>query len=223
MALNHALSAHPAFANLYDVLSNNDFVRGLPIIAALAFLWFSRDARGQLHLIVQLLAISAATVTSVLVQRLHLFHTRPMLRPELGLHLPADLAGQLWNDAPWSWPSDTATLYAGLVAIVCRDKPRLGVALGVWTLVVILIPRVAFGYHYASDVASGVVLGASAVLIADALFKAGEQPLVDRLSAPVGHHPVLINTLFMIGVWQLADLMIDPRAAIHAVALFMRH
>lgn len=223
VALNHVLLAEPSFASLYNALCNNNFFRGAPFVAALTLVWFTRHGRGQIRLIVELLAVCVATLVSVRLQGLHLFHMRPMFAAELGLRLPPGLSTKDWLDSQPAWPSDTATLYAGLTAIVCREKPKLAVPLAAWTGLVILLPRIAFGYHYPSDILSGMALGAGAVALAALGFGFSDRLRGERPAVLLERYAVGANILFTIGLWQLADLMIDPRAVLRSLVVFLQH
>jgi undecaprenyl-diphosphatase len=220
-AANSLVLANPAFAELYNTLSNNNFFRGAPLMLLLGLVWFGKDSKGQLRIIWELAAVCFATALSVRLQGLHLFHMRPMLDPSLGLRLPAGLTQADWVDSPPSWPSDTATLYTGLAAIVALEWRAIILPIAVWTFFVILLPRVAFGYHYTSDVLSGVFLGGGAVLLANLSCRWLDRTPGLRLRHALEKRPALANTLFMIGIWQMADLMFDPRAVIHSVASYL--
>jgi membrane-associated phospholipid phosphatase len=57
-----------------------------------------------------------------------------------------------------SFPSDTATLFFGLAAVVFVEERLVGLFCFVWVALIIAIPRVIFGFHYASDVIGSLVL-----------------------------------------------------------------
>jgi undecaprenyl-diphosphatase len=221
VALNQWVMGDPPLANLCNILSNNGFFRGAPLVAGLCLVWCAIAPRDRLRLAAQLLAVCAAVVLSLGLQHLNLVHLRPFLQPALHIRLPASITVYDWVEDRQSWPSDTATLYAGLAAVVWFNAPKLGPWLAAWTFVVVLLPRVAFGYHFASDVASGVVLGTGAVALANVAFSAWRRRFGDRIASAIERHPARAHALFIFAVWQMADLMIDPRVAFKAVRVFL--
>ncbi len=82
-----------------------------------------------------------------------------------------------------SFPSDHATAsFAIAVAILLRAKLRWG-AITLVFAVILLVGRVALGFHYPSDVLAGALLGSLAAL---ALNWAPIRQHIDRLSDGVG-------------------------------------
>jgi undecaprenyl-diphosphatase len=80
------------------------------------------------------------------------------------LHLENVIPLLTW-DRTSSFPSDTATLFFGLAAVVFLEKRLIGLFCFVWVAAIIAIPRVIFGFHYASDIIGSLVLGPASVFI----------------------------------------------------------
>jgi undecaprenyl-diphosphatase len=72
---------------------------------------------------------------------------------------------------PWTWdrmssfPSDTATLFFGLAAVVFVEQRLVGLFCFVWVAAMIAIPRVIFGFHYASHIIGSLILACACVFI----------------------------------------------------------
>ena len=148
--------------NLWD-LANNSLFRGFPLLLSLPALWFSceqRERRGRM--LAGLLAVCLATMFSVWAQFHIDIHTRPILDP--ALHLQTVIPPWTW-DRTSSFPSDTATLFFGLAAVVFVEERLVGLFCFVWAAVIIAIPRVIFGFHYASDIIGSLVLGSGSVFV----------------------------------------------------------
>lgn len=218
--LNGLFAPHPVASSLYDRMANNNLFRGLPIFMSISWLWFRNeqpDTRLQISL--GLIGACLATIVSVGLQKAGLPHVRPFLDPALGLAVPSqiDLVG--WANAWPSWPSDTATLFSALTMIIIVQNRALGALIGVWLTVVILLPRVIFGYHYTSDVLSGVILGGLAVLALGACSRLTisrpVEPLFQRWAAAS-------NVIFTLVIWQMAGLMFDARDILSAVRTFIQ-
>jgi undecaprenyl-diphosphatase len=144
-------------------LANNSLFRGFPLLLSIPALWFSseqRERRGRM--LAGLLAVCLATIFSVWAQFHIDIHTRPILDP--ALHLQTVIPPWTW-DRTSSFPSDTATLFFGLAAVVFVEKRWVGLFCFVWVAVIIAIPRVIFGFHYASDIIGSLVLGSGSVFI----------------------------------------------------------
>jgi undecaprenyl-diphosphatase len=148
--------------NLWE-LANNSLFRGFPLFFSLAALWFSGDHRERRgRMLAGLLAVCLGTILSVWLQFHIAVHTRPILDP--ALHLENVIPLGTWDRAS-SFPSDTATLYFGLAAVVFVEERLVGLFCFVWVAVIISIPRVIFGFHYASDIIGSLVLGSAGVFI----------------------------------------------------------
>jgi membrane-associated phospholipid phosphatase len=144
-------------------LANNSLFRGFPLFFSLAALWFSGDDRERRgRMLAGLLAVCLGTILSVWLQFHIAVHTRPILDP--ALHLETGIPLWTWDRAS-SFPSDTATLYFGLAAVVFVEERLVGLFCFVWVAVIISIPRVIFGFHYPSDIIGSLVLGSAGVFI----------------------------------------------------------
>jgi undecaprenyl-diphosphatase len=143
-------------------LANNALFRGFPLFFSLPALWFSGghlERRGRM--LAGLLAVCLATILSVWLQFHVDVHTRPMLDP--ALHL--DTVPTWTWDRTGSFPSDTATLFFGLAAVVFAEERLVGLVCFVWVAVIIAIPRVILGFHYASDIIGSLLLGPACVFV----------------------------------------------------------
>jgi undecaprenyl-diphosphatase len=148
--------------NLWD-LANNSLFRGFPVFFSLVALWFSGDQperRGRM--LAGLLAVCLATMLSVWSQ----FHTAVHIRPILDLAIPLDT---VIPRTPWdrtnSFPSDTATLFFSLAAVVFVEKRWVGLFCFVWVAAIVAIPRIIVGLHYPSDILGAFILGPATVFL----------------------------------------------------------
>jgi len=148
--------------NLWDI-ANNSLFRGFPVFFSLVALWFSGDQperRGRM--LAGLLAVCLATMLSVWSQ----FHTAVHIRPILDLAIPLDT---IIPRTPWdrtnSFPSDTATLFFSLAAVVFVEKRWVGLFCFVWVAAIVAIPRIIVGLHYPSDIIGAFVLGPTTVFL----------------------------------------------------------
>jgi undecaprenyl-diphosphatase len=144
-------------------LANNSLFRGFPLLLSLPALWFSAGPRERRsRMLAGLLAVCLATIFSVWAQFHIDIHTRPILDP--ALHLETVIPPWTW-DRTSSFPSDTATLFFGLAAVVFVEERLVGLFCFVWVAVIIAIPRVIFGFHYASDIVGSLMLALACVFM----------------------------------------------------------
>ena len=143
-------------------LANNSLLRGFPLFFAVPALWFSNGEERRGRMLAGLLAVCLATIFSVWLQFHINVHTRPILDPTL--HLETVIPLWTW-DRTSSFPSDTATLFFGIAAVVFAEERFVGVFCFVWVAVIIAIPRIIFGFHYPSDIIGSLMLGPACVFI----------------------------------------------------------
>ncbi|EAQ33737.1 phosphoesterase, PA-phosphatase related [Nitrobacter sp. Nb-311A] len=145
---------------LWDLASNSLF-RGFPVFFSVVCLWFSSDQperRGRM--LAGLLGVCLATMLSVWSQ----FHVVVHIRPILDLAIPLDT---VFPRTPWdrtnSFPSDTATLFFSLAAVVFVEKRSVGLFCFVWAAMIVAVPRIMVGLHYPSDIIGAFILGPAIV------------------------------------------------------------
>ncbi len=218
--LNAWFEGHPNLSVMVDVVANNNFVRGLPVFFALSFLWFKNKKGDHIKLSLALSATCLATVCSVLIQHIQPeFGIRPFLDGRFNLHVPTSIDLESWKNSANSWPSDTATLFAGLCASVYLCHRFFGICVWAWTFVVILIPRIAFGYHYLSDVLSGIILGVAFVLI---FSRASYSYFMIACDEWAQKHTALVSTLFVLFMSEMNNLFFGVRSVLSVIVKLMK-
>ena len=165
--LNALVPAHDLGARLLYAAGANFYVRGIPVFVPLVALWFApRTDNRRGRMMVGMLAAALATIISVWLQYVLLLHIRPFLDP--ALHLRSmdglqDLAHR-W-DRQGSFPSDTATLFFAVSTVVFLESRLAGSIAILWSLLTVGLVRVAFGFHYPSDIAGSFILGPGTVIL----------------------------------------------------------
>jgi membrane-associated phospholipid phosphatase len=146
-------------------LGNNDLFRGFPVFFPLIALWFSGDCKKRRsRMVAGLLAVCLTTVLSVWLQFNLTTHARPLLDQTLPLEV-VDPAWRVIWDRTGSFPSDTATLFFGIVTVILLENRLVGLFCFLWTIGIIALPRVIFGFHYPSDIVAAMILGSGGVLL----------------------------------------------------------
>ncbi len=139
--------------------------RGGLLLGLYWMFWFRRGAGQQDRRATILAAIAGALVALVVARSLAValpFRARPIYGLTSGVRLPSFPMHLDMED--WSaFPSDTATYFVALAAGFWFLWRPLGVALVVWALGYICLPRVFLAIHYPSDIAAGAVIGVLSV------------------------------------------------------------
>ena len=149
----------PAFDQLVVLIVSNDLVKGGPILAFLWWFWFKPDpaqhSRREIIISCMFAALIAAAASRGLAHAV-MIHQRPFLIPGLLISHPMQ---ELWEDKASSFPSDHAALAFALVTGLFLISRKIGLAMGVYALALVGIPRMYLGIHWPSDVLGGVALG----------------------------------------------------------------
>jgi len=149
---------------LWD-FGNYQVVRGFPIFFSLFALWFSDNCiKRRSRMLAGLSATCLAVLLSVWLQHHITPHIRPLLDPALHLNI-ADPQWATVFKRQGSFPSDTATLFFSLAAIIFLENRLVGCLCFLWVLVIIGAIRVVFGWHYPSDIVGSLILGPACVYL----------------------------------------------------------
>ena len=85
---------------------------------------------------------------------------------------------------------------------------RLGLLFFVWCAAVISFPRVYAGYHYASDIFGGALLGVVVAVFVDTLLR---EHLVKILQYALTKHFLATNVVLILFLFQVATMFDDLR------------
>lgn len=209
--LNRFAGDHAAVDRIVSNLSDSAMLKGGLFMAFLWWQWFQRDARTperrQTILTALACAILAIGVARAL-QTLLPYRERPLHNEALNLVTPVGIhPGTL--DGWSSFPSDHAVLFFALATAVWRLHRPLGVLAFLWSALVICLPRIYLGYHYASDILAGAAIGIAIMRLAFALPRAAllTQPLL-RWEA---RHATSFYCLAFLATLELAVMFRDVR------------
>ena len=134
-------------------------VKTLPVFAGIWLLWFSADAAKYRPMIVEgfvgmfLAGAVSRVIQDCLPERLRPLHSGDLnFRPPLGLK--PDIL-EHWS----SFPSDHAAVFFALSTTLWLVSRPIGAISFAWSIFIISLPRLFGGYHYASDMIGGAVIG----------------------------------------------------------------
>jgi undecaprenyl-diphosphatase len=199
------------FDGFVGLMTRNNFLKNGFFICLLWWIWFQAGERQEVRrkqLVASVVGgIVAAGVARFLVLVLP-FRVRPFQEPTLQSLFPIHIAPEFFGG--WSsFPSDHAVLFfaiAGGLFFISRLAGILGCC---WVLLVICLPRVYVGFHYASDILAGAAIGFAIAWIANT-------PVVrDRVSRwPMEwlrRHCASFYAVAVLLSWQIGTLFDDIR------------
>jgi membrane-associated phospholipid phosphatase len=200
--LNQGVGHWLAFDNAVRVLTDWNFFRAAWLGCFLVWAWHTyRDEDRRLRLIAGLAGVFVATGLSKLLQVVFFVHSRPFtVADQLGYHIPASLFVR-WGDGN-CFPSDTASAYFAVAALVLSLSRGWGYAAFAWVTLVIALPRVYLLYHWPSDLVAGALLGTGVV----ALF---QHERVVRVFAGVStfekRHAAVFYPVMFVVIYEIVD------------------
>ena len=165
----NSLTTDWQFANVLAFVLSYPTLESTIIVSCVWYCWFSgteQDLRARIGS--GTFAAVFAALISHFVQRILSTSPKPIFDPALQLHVPAIL-GDI--DIPTSFPdahtfpSDRATLFAGLAIAVLLVRPKIGLAAFCCTIAA-EISRIYLGLHYPTDIIGSFSLAACLVWIA---------------------------------------------------------
>ena len=188
-------------------------LNGGVFLAAYWWLWFEADettvCAQRRNVVASLLAAIVIAGVSHLLKTLLQLHYLPLHYPDLGMRLSLVVALTPINDVG-SFPSTHAALFFSLSVPLWMRSRWLGTAAVVWTLLVICLPLLYLGWHWASDVVAGAVFGVALMLLLRRLI--GATGLPDRVVRFSATNPPAFYAIAWLFALQFALLFGDVRA-----------
>jgi undecaprenyl-diphosphatase len=187
-------------------------LNGGVFLAAFWWLWFEAGESGayaqRRNVVAALLGTIVVGGVSHLLKVLLQLHYLPLHYQDIGIRLPFVVEPTPIND--FSFPSTHAAVFFSLCVPLWMRSRWLGAAAGVWTLLVICLPLLYLGFHWASDVVAGAVFGVVLVLMLRRPI--GATGLPDRVVRFSATHPPAFYAIAWLFALQFASLFGDVRA-----------
>ena len=145
-------------------------VEGIIVVSLIWGCWFSAaDPKARARLVSGLIAAVLAGGVAYLVHRVFPAGPKPILDPALGLHPPGvmgnvDALNPVALANSGSFPSERATLFAGLAIAVFVVRPRLG-RLAIAGTMLVEASRIWLGLHYPSDIIGSFCLAGAMICL----------------------------------------------------------
>ena len=194
-------------------LAGANFAKGGVIFAVIWGLWFTHDkAEVVAETRRKIMATIAGSFLALFAARflaLSLpFRYRPLHQAGLAFLSPSGTyTGAL--DGWSSFPSDHAALFAGLATGIFLISRSIGIASILYSLIIILLPRIYLGLHYPTDILAGIFLGCACVLLTN--LPMIKKPLTGRPLVWSEKHPQLFYSVSFLLSYQIVNLFDDLR------------
>ena len=193
---------------LAKILSENSTLHGVIIVALLWYCWFKDGAAARRVIGVGVLGAILAGVLSRFLQRHFPTYPRPIYDP--ALQSQGGSIGEFITSAANTFPSERATLFAGLAIVIFLVRPRLGLLAVAYTLMVDTA-RIYLGLHYPADLLGSVAIAAFFVWISQISWGIA---LGRALLVWENRYPALFYTTAFFISYQMATAFADLRAII---------
>lgn len=219
----NGLAGNWTFDRLANFEETNDLLKGALLLALYFFFWF-REGTGQEERRLTIISVVAGAFLALVVNRALAaglpFRVRPMYMGGIGYREPSIAVN--YNLENWSsFPSDMATYFFALAFGLVYFARRLALMMMAYTIVVIFVPRLYLGIHFASDIIAGALIGAVGVW-------AMRNRLTDRiLGRPIlafgRSHPAAFHMLMFLIAFEMAVIFMHVRHAAHGLMAVVGH
>lgn len=206
-AVNQLVGHAPIGDLLVFYLADMNLLKGVLFMAVAWYFWFRGDGAVRAHVVNMLVIALLAVAVGRFLQFGLPTRLRPLDDPSLGLTLPAHVTPAVLRN--WSsFPSDHATLFFAMAAALAPISRRLAWAAAIWAGIVICLPRLYLGFHYASDLIGGALIGIAVALIYLWLPVQRFSHAVVRLAK---RSPGLFHAVAFVFTYEISILMGDVR------------
>jgi undecaprenyl-diphosphatase len=199
------------FDSLVVFLSHQNLLKGGLIFSLFWYAWFRpcEDlARNRQRLFSMLVACLVALTIGRILQHTLPFRQRPLHTIGLNFTLPDGLNPEALRG--WSsLPSDHAALFFALSMGLFLVTRPLGLLSFFHTIVIVCLPRLYLGFHFATDLIAGALIGiASSYLLCSGKDRAG----IGRSALALGKHsPAIFYSGLFLFTFELANLFSNVR------------
>lgn len=196
---------------IFDVLvwevTRTVFLQGL-LVALFWGLWYapspapSIERRKRSTMLASLVGLNLAVVLTIVLRAVLPFRSRPSADPTLGFLSPFTPTGESLYATSTAFPAGHATVYFALAVALWAVSSRLGILASLVALLVICVPRIYIGLHFATDIVAGALVGTVMVLLANTFFL---RSLLTRwVVAWSERHPATFGALLFLSCMEIA-------------------
>jgi len=212
----HEISSNSPFLNdLMLLIVDNNFIKGVIVVSLLWFFWFQNDeslVSKRNKIISVLISCLMGICIGRLLARVLPFSQRPVLNAGLTAFFPNEhVADGL--DLNSSMPSDHAVMFFALATGIFLISKKVGLLTFIYVSCFVLFPRIYLGYHYATDIIAGAIVGTLTTLF---YFNIKiSQDISKRVLKFSSNYPGLFYLLFFWLAFQIGTMFDSSREIGH--------
>lgn len=148
-------------------VSTSNLLKGGVVIGLVWWSWFqNEDVRSKREALLAAMIASFPALAVARVLSWVFFRHRPFNEAQFPFRIPYGLSAAEWEGLS-SFPSDHAVLFFALATGIFFASRRAGWFTFVYVSIVICLPRVFIGEHYATDILAGAAIGISTAWLAN--------------------------------------------------------
>lgn len=162
----------------------------------------------QIHTVATMVGCFIAMVIARAMVLLMPVRARPLHEDSIDFRLPIGVDPAIMDG--WSaFPSDHATLFYGLAAGAFYVGRWAGISAMIYVTLIVALPRIYLGYHYASDIVAGLIIGGGCVWLAN------QRRSLQYVASPMWRYscrrPEIFYPVLFLVTYQVADLFQGAR------------
>ncbi len=221
--LNGFSQTSRSFDALMVFIADDNFIKGGVIVSILWFFWFQKSSKiifNRECIIIAIISCLVAMVVARVMASSLPFRLRPILNTDLNFVKPfGSTAASLesWS----SFPSDHAVMFFSLATGIFLISKKVGILTYLYVLIFICFPRVYLGYHYATDILAGAIIGVLITLIVST--NKISQPVSQKVFQFSSRYTGLFYTLFFLLAYEISRLFFEIRVAGGYLFQHIRH
>lgn len=203
-----------AFDQAVAFLSVNDLLKGGVLMLFVWWAWFRTDdkpSRDRDHIIATLLSCVVALAVGRLLVITLPFRLRPLHEFGLNFVTPYGVSEDALAKLS-SFPSDHAVLFFALATGLFFVSRALGAFALLYTILVVALPRMYLGLHYATDILAGAAIGIAIAWVGNTRFL--DARIVRSINGMSWGQPRYFYPALFLVTYQIADLFENSRALV---------
>ena len=209
---NQFIAQSPGLDKWLVYFLESHLAKGVVLVLACWDLWYTYPGPQMEKTRNGICTTITSSLIAVFITRIavHIFpnRARPFLNPDLKLNIANSLDVLAFKDVS-SFPSDHATLFIALSYGIWKTNKKIGLACLIYTILFIIIPRMALGLHYPSDILFGSLIGLATVELG---FRLGTLKQINTYFLNLTtRKPQIFYPVFFFLTYEIANLFDDLR------------